>query len=107
MKKLESFCKRNRLILVPVSYTFQGLRLRRKGFDICFPTGEIFISLEPIMRRCSSSHWLVRHAYKGYEGPRTIKYVSMEFLAALQLDKCPGSGFFNAQLRAEMKSKHP
>lgn len=107
MKKLASFCKRNSLILVPVSYHFQGLRLKRKGFDLCHPGGEIFISLEPLFRRNNKSVWMIRHAYKGYEGPREIRHVSMDFLACLQVKASSGSGFYNSQLRSEAKGKRP
>lgn len=107
MKKLLSFCKRNSLILVPVSYQFQGLKLRRKGFDLCHPTGEIFLSLEPVHRRNRGSVWLIRNAYKGYEGPREISHVTMDFLSGLEVNVCPGSGFYNSRLRAERKGKRP
>lgn len=50
MKVLADFAASNGLILVPIRFNFQGIRLRMVGYDLCRTDGGIVITAEPTNR---------------------------------------------------------
>jgi hypothetical protein len=48
MKALEQFAKENNLLVIPIKYTFQGISVKRKGFDLCKKDGSILMTFEPV-----------------------------------------------------------
>ena len=57
MKVLSDFAAANGLILVPIRFNFQGIRLRRKGYDLCRYDGGIVITAQPIDSRYDGAKW--------------------------------------------------
>lgn len=57
MKVLSDFAAANGLILVPICFNFQGIRLRRKGYDLCRYDGGIVITAQPIDSRYDGAKW--------------------------------------------------
>lgn len=50
MKVLKDFATANNLIVVPIRYNFQGIRLRRIGYDLCRYDGGIVLTAQPVNR---------------------------------------------------------
>lgn len=66
MKNLIQFCEANGLELVPVTYRSNGIKNKRKGYDIVRPSDRaILVSFEPKDYR-SGEKWHVRNSYAGY-----------------------------------------
>lgn len=84
MRTLENFAKQNNLELRVVTYTFQGLKIKRKGYDLVRNGNEIVISFEP--KQYSDYKWFVRNSYDGYSGASFLERISKEYLYFLSLD---------------------
>jgi hypothetical protein len=48
MKSLNKFAEENNLLVIPINYTYQGIKVKRKGFDLCKKDGSILITFEPV-----------------------------------------------------------
>jgi hypothetical protein len=59
MKTITDFANDNGLVVVPIRFTFQGFRLKRKGFDICRTDGGIVLTIEPVNSRYDDSKWYI------------------------------------------------
>ena len=59
MKTLADFAKDNGLLVVPIRFNFQGIKLRRNGYDLCRADGGIVMTLQPINSRYDGAKWYV------------------------------------------------
>lgn len=84
-KHLEQFAKDHNLILLPITYKAQGFKLKRKGFDLCKPNGEIIISFEPVSFNSYPDKWLIRYSYSDYKGKIYITRIDRNFLNGLDI----------------------
>lgn len=78
MKSLTDYCKANNLSLVPITYRAQGIRCKRKGFDIVKPSGEIVISFEPY--DMTYYKWYVRNAHDDFNSKRYMRTITAKWL---------------------------
>lgn len=72
-QKLKTYAESNDLILVPITYTFQGYRC--KGWDICKSNGQIMFGIEPAWYS-NGDRWMVLHHHENYEGLKYFKRIS-------------------------------
>jgi hypothetical protein len=84
MKTLQQFCEEKGLVLVPIRYRHQFGYMKRKGFDICKPNGEILVAFEPI--DFSTGKWLLRNTYRGYSGPYYTNRITKKFLSGIDVN---------------------
>lgn len=87
MKTLLNFCEQNNLLLVHIKYRFQGMRLRRKGFDIVRPNDKtILFSFEPENFTHSKIKWFVRVSPEGYTKGSHINRITKDIFNGVNLD---------------------
>jgi len=93
MKTLNEFAAAHNLLVIPVTYRAQGIRLRRKGFDLVMsdtrkdingkPFRHIIVSFEPY----HAEKWYLRHAPATYKGRRYVNRITKKLLAGIPLEK--------------------
>lgn len=76
MKTLIEFAAQHGLKVGEVTYKAQGIRLRRKGYDLKDMNDFILVSFEP----WNNGGWYLRNVHIGYSGPRYIDRVTAKFL---------------------------
>jgi hypothetical protein len=64
MKTLQKFADNYAFTIVPIRYTYQGIRVKRKGFDLIDRGRQIHVSFEPT-HYSNGDKWLVKtYGYK-------------------------------------------
>jgi hypothetical protein len=96
MKTLKEFAQKNNLELIPINYTFQGIRLKRKGFDLVRKetfkdiTGKelrhVVLSFEPKNYSVSTDKWYLRACSSEYKGQRYFTRITPKVLNSLPLE---------------------
>jgi hypothetical protein len=66
---------------IPVTYKAQGIKLKRKGWDIVLhndgnDSHPCLIALEPVSYRHYPEKWLVRDHHQEYKGPMRVVKIS-------------------------------
>lgn len=67
MKTLQKFAEQHGLKVVPITYYFQGIRLKRKGFDLVDKRYQIHLSIEPA-HYSNGDRWMAKNHAGGYNG---------------------------------------
>lgn len=66
MTALQKFADNYAFTIVPINYTYQGIRVKRKGFDLIDRGRQIHVSLEPTSYS-NGDKWLVsNHCQNNY-----------------------------------------
>jgi hypothetical protein len=65
MKTLQKFADNYAFTIVPIRYTYQGIRVKRKGFDLIDRGRQIHLSFEPKFYS-NGDKWLVHNYSQGY-----------------------------------------
>lgn len=97
-KIFEDYCKEHSLLLVRVIYKYRGVSIKRPGWDICKPNGEIVLSVEP-KRYYDGTKWFVRHLLckmPEHLGIRYFKRISKDMLSDIDLNL--KSSFYNSAI---------
>jgi len=88
MKTLIEFAKANNLQVVEIEYKHQGVKMKRKGFDLIDPeTRDIFASFEPKVYS-NGDRWFLRHGTHR-EDKDFCKKISAGYLSKLCWDEYP------------------
>ncbi|MCK9429622.1 MAG: hypothetical protein M0R17_06420 [Candidatus Omnitrophica bacterium] len=94
-KILQKFVDKNNLIIIPIRYKCQGVRLKRYGFDVCkketFISGgvglmEIVFSLEPLCDN-TQEKWYLKNVSEDYNNPRYWKRICNRMFKRIDLNK--------------------
>jgi hypothetical protein len=64
MKTLQKFADNYAFTIVPIRYTYQGIRVKRKGFDLIDRGRQIHLSFEPT-HYSNGDKWLVKNYCQG------------------------------------------
>lgn len=83
MKTLQAFADSNNLRIVPITYRTNGVRVKRKGYDLVRNENEIIISFEPTSLR--GYKWFIRNPYQGYTGNLYLRKITSAFLTTLEV----------------------
>ena len=81
MKRIKQYAIENNLTLRLITYTFSGIRIRRKGLELTKGRYVLF-SVEPI-ERVGAVKWMVTISPKDYNGPRYFKRITTKILRNL------------------------
>ena len=91
-KAIQEFADENSLYVIPMTYKAQGIRLKRKGFDLIKSDArgiildpndpkappkrshEIVVSIEPY--QLGIYRWIFRHTHENYTGKTHFKKIS-------------------------------
>lgn len=85
MKTLTDFANANNLTVIQINYYSQGIKIRRKGYDLCRKTGDIIISFEPCYYS-NGDKWFLRNTGINYNGPDYLKRINAKFLSTLNIN---------------------
>ena len=80
-KILKQFCDLHGLHLVRIKYKYQGIPLKRCGWDLVNKDNQIIFSIEP-----KSYGWLVRNAHYNYKGANMFFKISKAILKDINPD---------------------
>lgn len=80
MKTLEKYAKENGLTLHPINYKAQGIKIKRKGWDLVNSEGHIIAGFEPINYR-NGDKWRVNNVHTEYKGKDSFPRITKEVLA--------------------------
>jgi len=82
MKALNDFAQKNGLKVEKINYSFQGLKIKRKGFDLVNKAGRIIASFEPVFYSNGDKYFLKT----GEAKKRYCKRISKGFLNTLNVN---------------------
>jgi hypothetical protein len=85
MKTIEKFAKRYSLEVRLITYNFQGIVDRRKGYDLIDKDGNIILSFEPKQYNFCPDKWYLRHVHHSYTGSRYFTRITNSILESLPL----------------------
>lgn len=80
MKTLQKFADMHGLKIVPITYYAQGVRIKRKGFDLIDKRFQIHLSIEPTHYN-NGDRWMANNHAGGFSG--VIYSTNMPSLVAL------------------------
>lgn len=82
MKALKKFAQENNLVVIPITYKAQGIRLKRKGFDLCKTDGKILMTFEPVNYNYYPEKWRICNTFEGCKLSHTheIKRITYNWL---------------------------
>ena len=83
-KTLQRFAELRNMEILPVTFRYQGIVMRRKGFDLCEKVRKpvhgssekvqyIYFTFEPVDYRSNGDKWFLRHTPRNYTGPDYLK----------------------------------
>ena len=64
MKTLQKFAEIYGFNIAPITYKYQGIRVRRKGFDLIDKSRQIHLSFEPT-HYSNGDKWLIKNYCQG------------------------------------------
>lgn len=96
-KTLEKIAREHNLEVIPITYNFSGIVLKRKGFDLVRKESfrsvdqviykHIVCGIEPVDFSTSGEKWYLRTVPKEYSGKRYFKKISMAMFKDVDFTK--------------------
>lgn len=92
---LQNYATAHGLHIAVITYRTQGIKCKRKGFDLVKPNGQIVASYEPVSFYSLPDKWYVRNVHCNFTGRRYITRI--DNTALNELNPNENSFFTNLQ----------